>query len=237
MAAVNIDALRRQLENRRNGVTRRRVLIDDALRKVDRLHSRATVARAKLDDEIAALEAERGELLALRERHGVSRQKGQAGASDTTARRKVIASADLALDLARRQCASGPEVLVIDQTFPQRLTTDAMIWETPLAFPEGEVSPVPRSKVPSDDTTFGRAVSIPGFPHLGYLVQAQWMTGKPLANAAALSETRGNHGEALAPDLIGHVVDGKAAGAGGTQFWKARGARAADDEGTPPESV
>ncbi len=222
MAAFKIDTLIRQLANTRNGVSRRTALIDDAMRKVERMSERAFKERAALEKEIGELEMAKVELAELRRIHCVNRQKGAVSASEPESACEILDERDVEADLRRRNCVSKGGALVIDGAFPHRATADGMMWAMPLGFPAGETPEIEKQETGSALSMIERAVAIPGYSHLGYLVQAQWMTAAPLERAAALCEQRANHGAGLAPDLVAHVIDGKASGRAGDGFWSDR---------------
>lgn len=235
MARIDLEALRRQLSHKNSGYSRRLALISRAHERLaleKHAHEKARDASIAAIEELAAV---KDALDRLEVEFGAPRSKTASPLDQPVGGVDVFDSETLAKHLSERELSAQAEVVVIDADYPHRTIEEGAIWELPLACAPTGAPPFQRVHLAKDDLADhrNRGVAVAGYVHLAYLVQSQWMSKGRLESAASLAVQRGVVGQANAPDLIGNVVDGKAAGRRGDGFWnERRRAGLLDDEGS-----
>ena len=192
---IDFEKLERQLQVRTHGLARRRAILERARGRIS-----AAAGKLRREAEAAIREAEAVEAKMVRVEelattYGCLRRT-KASESDDEVMVLDRGSVDLEVMDASRTAGSGSE-LVLD------LATARGAGELP-PFEWGGATP---SIVGHDD----RALYIPGYAHLALLAQTQWMSVAKLDEAAERAIARGVVGEALADDLVGRAVHGRAA--------------------------
>ena len=224
MSAVDLSALQRQLEHKNCGYAGRVSLMARARQRLEEQIAAQTRLRDASIKALSDLESDRRRLDEMVERYGVSRARTEVDGSGLAREIAVFDRKAAEANFADRGFDGLANVVVIDATSAYERTDGGFVWRLPTALAEGPTQEFSNRDLGANkmEGHVDRGLAVPGYTHLAYLVQTQWMSSDRLDAAVKRAVGRATLGEGLTTEFLGDVIDGAAAGKRGDGFWAER---------------